>query len=1166
MERQPSVLNKLRSRHTYDSIPNNGGDEWYIPYSPNSRPDLPFRQSGIGLSPISPTKPSTNYSMFSNVFSTTSNAIAGPSTSKPFPVRPATTTPLDTYDNNPSSGIARLLPSSRKQGALYKSPSYNSISDLNNKPERIPSSSSVPTGLQAPNILFSPLNRELRAGSSSNNPQQKSYPPSSFNRNPIQRSQPINGMTNHRQRAVSAPKPRKNNPYEYKAENKRWAVPTMCDMFLLPRPTLLPHEITPPTTPEDENEKRLSVGSMNSTSTTNNNEAVLEKGRFRDEEREEWANLVKRRGRSLSLGSTAPPPGAPIIGNARARSREKSIDGSSRRSRSHSLIRALTPSTSLRKRSASFGSRFTNPNPNSASSSNPLSRKSSVTRRESSRKNSGRNTSFLNLDGLGTTHTARPSHVTSKDHGHSSKQRFSAPRYSSDDYMYISHNNRKRSTSMPYSTNSALTRSDPLLANFATASVESRYPITAAIPSGRSLQFKQPSVADKGDKGGVVIISKGASRRTPFSAKYEREGTFRPPAPLNLSKPLPDIPQDDISPILPESGPFISLTDEIGVAISPDIVGVDREVIVIDNEDMSEPKTAPLPKTTDPLSPKTFTAKSRLSDGGSATARAFLAKQQQRARTKRAFQSPSKGPVVHRIIRDSTTASQTGHLSTSASTPTTASTSISSVLSPSSSTTSIKSDEPRRKTALEEAIGRSRASSVGMLEQQQAKYSPTRMALMENRPNTSESHKKKFGTTSVPGPPRVAVQSPTQKDQHQRFSSPDVSYSISPAALDYPISTVPSPRTKSGPSFLDVRPNIVHGESNVSKVTIYTDASEGWSRAGTSARSTPISDRKDRLSEANSEDSPGQTPDDRDFQGLFFRTPADRNGSFSNTPIPGQYAPSSTNHLSLPRAIPEGPVPVGLGYDMDPTPHSTIVLEDDQPRRPSDGSESTAEIATPNMSGQSQQPYMGYLDQLETNDNAMNTSRVQQRLMAPWNNRRPVTSDSPDLRSDDGDEEERDERSQDTHETAIPILSEGHEFPFPRSHDTIRNLAQAQAQAQEVGEEESATQRTPDGKRRPSRPHAPLSPGTFGIITTSTSTSSTSPSSASKHINFAPSSFQNYSLAPHRQDFTAGGLSPIPGSVRDSSTSPVLGHDHRNSAAVSFFDEFPTPPGDSHSH
>ncbi|WVW83148.1 hypothetical protein I302_105166 [Kwoniella bestiolae CBS 10118] len=1185
MERQPSVFNRLRSRNTYDSIPNNdGGDEWYIPYSPNTRPNLPTRESGIGLSPISPTKPSTNYSMFTNVFSTNTNAIAGPSNSKPFPypTRPATTTPQNTYTstyNNPAAGVSRLLPSStRKQGTLYKSPSYNSISDLT-RTERIPSSSSVPTGLAGPNILFSPLNRELRAGAepeeghypaspskmNANAQQKKSYPPSSFN--PIQRSQPLGSTA--RQRTVSAPRPTRNkNPHEYRAENKRWAVPTMCDMFLLPRPTLLPHEITPPTTPEEENEKRLSVGSMNS---TNNGETVLEKGRYRDEEREEWAELVKRRGRSLSLGSTAPPPGAPIIGNARARSRERSMDGGSGgRSRSNSLIRALTPSTSLRKRSASFGSRFTNSN------SNDHSRKSSMTRRESDRNPSKRDraASFLNIEGRGAMST----NDSSANYGgpHQSKQRFSAPRYSSDDYMYLSQKNRKRSTSLPYSSNYAKTRSDPLLANFATTPAarppsESRYPLSA-IPAGKSLQFKQPSVADKGDRGGVVIISKGASRRT--SSKYEREGTFRPPAPLNLSKPLPDIPKDDGSPILPESGPFISLTDEIGVAISPDLGGVEKEKVVVVEQE--EPKTAPLPRTSDSLSP----VKSRLSDGGSATARAFLAKQQQRARTKRAFQSPSsKGAIIPTRAKVDASAGQgQGHLSTSASTPTTASTSISSVFSPTPSTISIKSDGPRRKTALEEAIGRSRASSVGILEQQQSRFSPTRIALLENRPNTSESRDKKFGgnTNSVPPPPRVSVHSPTKNEQ-QRFSSPDLSYSISPPALDYPISTIPSPRTRSHPTFLDVqhqrqpqvqvpRPGIVHGDTNVSKVTVYTDASEGWSRVGGSSdRSTPVSDRKDRGSLA-SEESPGQTPDDRDFQGLFFRTPADRNGSFSNTPIPNHYVPSH-NHLTLPRVIPEGPTPVRLGYDMDPTPHSQIVLQDeDQPRRPSDGSESTAEIATPNMAqsqAEMQQPYMGYLNQLDQNAVNPDANRVQQRLMAPWNSRRPITPDSPDREEEE--EDERDERSQDTHETAIPILSEGHEFPFPRSHDTIRTLSQAHAQAQAEAQEESATQTTPDGKRRHAHPpHAPLSPGTFGIIADTTDNSTST--STSKHINFAPSSFQNYTLNPHSHSQASRGLSlsPIPshGSAAGSSTSPVLGFDHRHSAAVSFFDEFPTPPGE----
>ncbi|WWC69519.1 uncharacterized protein I206_103461 [Kwoniella pini CBS 10737] len=1186
MDRQSSVFSKLRSRNTYDSI--NNDDEWYIPYNSSSRPTIPTRQSGIGLSPVSPTKPNHSMNaMFSNVFASSNNATAGPSTMKAFPSRPSST-PMNTYSSTYNNQSGRRLD---------KSPSYNSLSDAKIS-DRIPSSSSVPTGLQAQNILFSPLNRELRASASQK--QSKAYPLSPFNSNPVQRSQPLGSQT-QRQRTVSVPKSKTSrkysaaNPYEYKAENKRWAVPTMCDMFLLPRPTLLPHDITPPTTPEDEiNNKRLSINSVESTSTANH-KAVLEKGRHREEEREEWANLIKRRGRSLSLGSTAPPPGAPIIGSARARSRERSADGN-RRSRSNSIIRALTPSLSLRKRSASFGSRLT-----AGTAGN--SRKSSMTRKESNRKtnvnrrNSGRDinkdSSFLNIDH--DAFRANQNFVNSKDYGIPQSHRMPTARSPSDDYVYISQNARKRSTSMPYSTNSVQTRSDPLLSNF-NDDVESRYP-TMDIPAGRSLQFKHPSIADRGDRGGVVIITKSPQKRNTLRSS----NTYRPPAPLNLSKPLPDIPKEDDSPVLPESGPFISLTDEIGIAISPNIGEFEKEKISGEDDHLDKdatPKSAP--QSMDPKSPST-PSKSRLSDGGSATARAFLAKQQQRARTKRAFQSPTQGPRSNNPQRLS---AGSGTLTT-ASTPTTASTSISSVLSPASSTTSIRSDGPRRKTALEEAIGRSRASSVGILEAQQSRFSPTRIALLQDRPNTGDLSKRPNRTygptsgnnTSVHPPIKATLNLPEHinTEDQNRFSSPDLGHSLSSPPLDYPISTVPSPRTKS--SFMDVapsssskvnqttispqptslgsnlRPTMVHGESTASKMTVYTDASEGWNRLGSSPHSTPLSDRKDRLSASNSEDSPGQTPDDRDFQGLFFRTPADRNGSFSATPVPEQYAPYQIT-MDLPKIVPEGTVPVGLGYDMDPTSRQSHIIVGDE-RRPSDGSESTAELTTPNMAESTQMPsqYMTFLDPLVRGDSlSARNGRIQQQLMAPWVNR-PITPEAPVGEEEDDDDDGRSINTHDTHGTAVPILSEGHEFPFPRSQETIRSLAQIERE----GESECATESTPDGKRRlsinsTSQSHAPLSPGTFGIkqqqqqddsSTTTTTNLKHNPPSTFQHYTLNPQSAHsaNYRLSPNspaRKGRSSFSTAHSP--VNDHSLSPIPGNDHRHSAAVSFFDDFPTPP------
>ncbi|OCF45462.1 cytoplasmic protein [Kwoniella heveanensis CBS 569] len=1180
MDRQSSVFGKLRSRtNTYDS--SIGPDEWFIPY--NARPSLPTRESGIGLSPVTQKATHGNLlSVFTGVGGGGSsnaggsmNASASQGVDRDYTFPRPTVTANNTYTSTyaqPASGMQMLMP--RRQGTLVKSPSYSSISDMARSSERMPSSSSVPTGLNAPKMLFSPLSREIRA-------QQQIAPPTSY-RDPLHQSH--SGSHTPRQRTVSAPKPgrsRLENPYESRAESRRWAVPTMCDMFLLPRPHLLPHLITPPTSPDEEAEKRLSI---TSSSDTHNRDKVLEDGQARMQEQEEWTGLVKRRGRSLSLGSTAPPPGAPMIGNVRARSRER--EGS--RSRSNSLVRALTPSSKggERKRSASFGSRWSG------------SRKPSdaTSRRESKRQSS----SFLNItdDDSRETRTRQfpqpfpsnssrhPSFASRRDLGTASGQALLLHGQETEDSFRHSYSSdtayRKRSTSMPYQNGHSHTRSDPgLLSAFGdradsrARTGESRYP-TAAIPAGRTLQFKQPSVADK---GGVVVISKSPARRTTTTYGAHGGSTFRPPAPLDLSKPLPNLPVDDTSPMIPESGPSVPVTAEIGLALSPDVGhrASQRQLV----EGSPTPKTAPLSRSdlTSPISP----TKSRLSDGGSATARAFLAKQQQRARTKRAFQSPTHGPILARRQRESSV--PLSALSATAS-------SASSMASPlSSASVSAMSDGPgaRRKTALEEAIGRSRAASVGVLQEQQQRMSPTRAALLD-RPSTAESTRARgpgIIRTSAPPPPRVSLNPPDAEDNAMKrvMSSPP---------LAYPISTEPSPRTRSRAAFLDVqRPGLPHVETGASKVTVYTDASEGWSRVGDSAGSTPQSERKRYIATPHSEtDSPAQSMDDRDFQGLFFRTPHDRNGSFSNTPIPDRYAPSRSD-IILPRAIPSNLPPIGLGYELeeprsaglehysDPVSAST---SDEATRRPSEGGSdgTTDELATPQLIGGNQvdqQPYMAaYLDPMAAVSATESHGRTQQRLGAPWISGRPGTPESMDA---SGSERDDADRSEDTHGTMVPIVAEGREFPFPRSQETIRNLNQAMANS-EV-HESSATPKTPDGKRRlhsdqpnPSRAYAPLSPGTFGIVPTNVDRhhqqqpslppiSSTQPpalrdpfATSGNNDRLAPidvfSTQQHRALSPHRSSLSA---SPGGGEL---SASPIPGNDHRHSAAVSFFDEFPSPP------
>ncbi|KAK8869866.1 hypothetical protein IAR55_000434 [Kwoniella newhampshirensis] len=1138
MERQSSVFGKLRSLGHNSLDQAAGDDEWFIPY--NARPNLPTRESGIGLSPVQAKPAHSNLlSVFSGGGGGSGSAANGDRSYK-FP-RP-TPTPSNTYTSaynsdpplNMNSGTQRLA--FRRQNSLAKSPSYSSISDMIHA-QRIPSSSSVPTGLDAPKMLFSPMNREMRAGNGSYSGYLES--------DPLYQAQP-------RQRTVSVPRPthqqHPSNPYEYKAETRRWAVPTMCDMFVLPRPQIVPHLITPPATP-DERGKRWSASSGTSAS---DEAKVVEAGRTRLKEREEWAELIRRRGRSLSLGGRLDPPrDVPVIGNVRARSREGS--------RNSSLVN-LSLGSQGRKRSASFGSRWSSRN-GSISRNDPMSRHGSISQKEHKRQFSFSRLNRGNEEevpkSFGFVNTPAP---TRRDNG-SASQGF----IDDDDVNDPFHSNDRRSDSMPSSAPHAHSISNPELLGQFTSKQDSRYPPPVSVPQARTLQFRHPSVADR---GGVVIITKRASRRATLG---EGTGTYKAPPPLNLSKPLPQLPDEARSPSLPTYGPFVPLSDEIGVAISPGLPqmgGEDRQDEDERERRASLPDSTTVPSTSSLASPM---HKARTSDGGSAHARAFLAKQQQRARTKRAFQSPSQPPISYRQ-RDVATK---GPLS--ASTGTTTSSTIS---SPSPSP--IRTEGPRRQTALEEAIGRSRAASVGVLDEPQVK--PARSSLQARLKPGESSRAVGAGTLHQHTVPPLKIS--LELSEHETST---MQRALSSPPLAYPNSTMPSPRTKTGPmfdrqiTFLDVqRPDFRHSDTATSKATVYTDASEGWDRSveGGSGRTTPLFIRKISETHTNETPSPHLSLDEGDFHGLFFRTPADRNGSFSNaTPIPERYAPSRSAS-NFGRAVPSQVRAVGLGYGLESpqSPQSgggTTSTSDDQPRRPSDGSEiSTVEITTPDIASDrsATQQYSNFAVASHRTDGhhpivAVDDQRVTSpRLMAAFTDGRPVTPESIVSRGNS------EERVEETHATVMPIVREGNEFPFPHTLETMRNLAEA---ARTHNATSGATENTPDGKRRSSRSRAALSPGTFGIIT------QPPPPSSFHHLvqqqqqqPDSPPLPESNTLSPQRSQLTPSpqaftlsqghrATSLSPNTQRGVDVSPDPGHERRGSAAVSFFDEFPSPPSAS---
>ena len=118
-------------------------------------------------------------------------------------------------------------------------------------------------------------------------------------------------------------------------------------------------------------------------------------------------------------------------------------------------------------------------------------------------------------------------------------------------------------------------------------------------------------------------------------------------------------------------------------------------------------------------------------------------------------------------------------------------------------------------------------------------------------------------------------------------------------------------------------------------MTVYTDASEGWSRAS-GATTTPTP--SPGITRTGPEESPGEQPtpqrsmDESDFHGLFFRTPHDRQGSFSTTATPamGPFGSVPTGRFRTGAIFPapvERDEAVGLGYDM-PTAQNEVGLDD----------------------------------------------------------------------------------------------------------------------------------------------------------------------------------------------------------------------------------------------
>jgi len=238
-------------------------DEWFIPYkrrsAPQARLDQP--QGGVGEMPNT-TSTSVNMARPTRSFFGSGSGGSGSGSSH----RRQKSTPIEDDSATRSRFFRRpVLPRSGSDGTLTR-PS----------PSAIPSTTSVPTGLAAPKMLFSPMMREIRDDTQPAAQYDNNHPPSSYHV--------------PRQRTVSAPKHTSSHVYD-KIDQRRWAAPTMCDMLVFPRPHITPLSITPPASPE----KLPSVFDGLS---------VADKV-DRDKERDEWHKYVEKRarGKSFRIGS-----------------------------------------------------------------------------------------------------------------------------------------------------------------------------------------------------------------------------------------------------------------------------------------------------------------------------------------------------------------------------------------------------------------------------------------------------------------------------------------------------------------------------------------------------------------------------------------------------------------------------------------------------------------------------------------------------------------------------------------------------------------------------------------------------------------------------------------------------------------------------------------------
>lgn len=380
----------------------------------------------------------------------------------------------------------------RQSRSSHGSMDFKDSTPVNLSRSRLPSSTSVPTGLTAPPLLFSPTHRGMTIRASGSVPD--------FRESVLQSSTeslPLSGT--------------KRQPHSA----RRWNAPTACDTFVLPRPKLVAHTITPPVSPEKKDKGKGRADLVQFPSPTPSDAMVLQEGAAREQEREEWARKARGRGRSLSFSSLG-------------RSELANSSLVNVRSRSRSQSRSRTSSTDTRKegraRSHSFGSRWTRGSRKSESEATQ------------SRQNSQRSTATS----VGRRQSKLPSAPVGGSFGHdlSAKR---APSLMDD-----------RDTDDPFSSRQVSSERDQPVVDPTRA--ESR----STKPAARELRFKQVAPVDA---NGVVIIA-----HPPRTALDASEGRRRATSVASADKPLPALPRQSRKPV---SSALSSEEQEIGVAISP---------------------------------------------------------------------------------------------------------------------------------------------------------------------------------------------------------------------------------------------------------------------------------------------------------------------------------------------------------------------------------------------------------------------------------------------------------------------------------------------------------------------------------------------------------------------------------------------------------------------